>query len=278
MREDQLQELEAKDRDWARVVRWFLKQERLADRVGQVIRTAIDTVLDGMHTGRYDYNQLNRVEKTYLGYLVERFFLHEFGLPRATGRRRLDTAIDGIPVDVKWTGGETKTGQTIPPEAFDNICILLWGQDARSAFSFGIVRAKKEWLNEGNNRDKKRTLSEEGRANIFWLVDEGPLPKNVLYHLDPTIRTKILSHRGGTERVVEFFRHYLEKPVPRSVIVTLGQQLDAAKRVRDARKILRKEGIEVLQGRWDEAKAMARKLGLAVGPDEWIAVRIPAEK
>lgn len=266
-----LQELAAQDEQWAKVVAWFLKQDRLAERVGWVIRSAIDAVLDGVHTGRYDYDgHLDRVEKSYLGYKVEHLLLHEFGLPGGTGE--LDTTIEGIPVDVKWTGGHHKRGWTIPPEAFDQICVVLWGHDEKGVFSFGVIRAREEWLNKGKNRDAKRTLSEDGRNNIFWLVDEHSLPENVLYHLDPEVRAEILSYPGGTQRVAAFFRAVQGKPVPRSVIATLGQQIDSAKRARDARKILEEEGIELLQGRWEEDRLKAQQLGITLGPDDWVSI------
>lgn len=267
---EKIGQLAAADKEWAAVVEWLANQERLEERVGGVIRSAIDAVLDGERTGRYDYAQLDRVEKTYIGLKVEHMFVHEFGLRAGIGE--LDTMIAGDPVDVKWTGRATRTGWNIPPEAFDQLCVLLWGNDEKSRFSLGVVRARTEWLNKGRNRDSKGTLSAKGRANIVWLIDKAPLPENVLYHLPAKVREEILSHSSGTQRIAAFFRARQGQVVSGNVIDTLGRQKDSPKRARDARKILAQEGIALLQGRWEADRLQAEQLGIKLGPDDWVAV------
>jgi len=94
----------------------------------------------------------------------------------------------------------------IPPEARGHLCLLVWAEDARSQWSMGIVRVKDDELNTGENRDRKATLNQRGKAAITWLYDHAPLPPNVLLQLDREKVDRIMALPSGVKKVNELFR------------------------------------------------------------------------
>src|SRR5205814_9949758 len=89
---------------------------------------------------------------------------------------------------------------------------------------------------------------------IVWLQQEAALPENLLRHLSFDVREAIFSHRSGQSRVVELFRLVQQRIVSRTAVLTVAQQKDAPKRVRDARKRLRAEGIVILGHQGDHPR------------------------
>jgi hypothetical protein len=127
------------------VVAWFEEQgSDLEQILGDVLRQAVDEVLDGQRTGRYDVDQLAKTEKTYLGTKVEIMCESEFGFPRG---KHMDYLISGHEVDCKFT--LRFGGWAIPREAVGQICLLLHADDKNSRFSAGVVRAFPEALSAG---------------------------------------------------------------------------------------------------------------------------------
>lgn len=112
---------------------------------------------------------------------------------------------------------------------------------------------------------------------MFWLWGglQPDLPRNLLLHLDPDVRGRILSPElSGQKRVDQLFREVQGQIVGRQTVLTVAQQDDAPKRARDARIPLRKEGILIL-GHQDAHPTIAAALELPVPvKGEWIAVRI----
>jgi hypothetical protein len=255
------------DNELDQVFDWLTRH---ADQVtvGDAVRGAIDSVLDGVHTGRYSIDQLNRTEKTYIGTKVEHFLLYALNLPK---RPPLDTEIAGVPVDVKFT---LSSAWMIPPEAVGKLCILVSASDLHSRFSFGLIRADAHWLNKPN-RDKKGSLSVRGRENALWLYRDATLPANLLVHLDSFTLNGILAKPRGQARVTELFRRVHGRVVNLTAVDTLGQQRDSSKRVRQARIDLQPEGILVLSIRYDRPQIEQLGYGAqaAVTKDGWIAVR-----
>lgn len=49
----------------------LLRQDPGGERFSYAIREAFDQVYDGRRTGRWDFTQLSKTEKTHLGTLVE---------------------------------------------------------------------------------------------------------------------------------------------------------------------------------------------------------------
>lgn len=252
-----------------RAVGWFRAQPQMAERFGAAIRQSFDEVFDGQRTGRYSLSQLSKVEKTYIGTKVEIVVQSEFGLERG---ERMDYLVAGEEVDAKWS--IRSGGWMIPTEAVGELCLCMTADDAHSTFSVGIVRADEGNLGQGN-QDSKRQFKGGWQADMVWLVDKGRLDENLILHLDEGERSSILD-RGlsGQQRVNQLFRVVLGRVVRREVVLTVAQQEDSPKRVRDARRSLRPEGIMVL-GHQGSHPVIAEGLGLEAPPKgSWIAARV----
>ncbi|MFE7295094.1 NaeI family type II restriction endonuclease [Streptomyces sp. NPDC057579] len=264
---------------------WFLGQKSYAERFAQAIRKAIDEVLDGQRTGRYDLyvkdgsGRVDKTEKTYLGTKVEIVVRAEFDLGYGDP---MDYVISGQHVDAKFTMGNT---WTIPQEAMGHICLVIRADDRKQSFQVGLLRISEGVLNAGLNNDKKRSVSAASKGKIRWIVEDGKLPVNFLLDLKETAPSKLeavfrASHgyrgsgNGGQLRVNEIFRQVPGRLVDRTTVVTVATQHDGPKRVRDARKHLRSEGVIVL-GHIKPAPQIAAELGLPI-PEKgsWVSVKL----
>ena len=253
-----------------RAVEWFKAQPNMAERFGAAIRRSFDEVFDGQRTGRYRLEQLGKVEKTYIGTKVEIVVQAEFGLQRG---RRMDYLVAGEDVDAKWS--MKSGGWMIPTEAVEELCLCLTADDNASTFSVGLLRATDERLRSSKNKDSKRRFTKEALADMSWLAESGQLPENLLLHLDDETRDAILDpEKSGQAGVNELFRRVQGRIVDREVVLTVAQQQDGPKRVRDARKALAEEGIVIL-GHQQAHPAIAEALGLPrPGKGSWVAAAV----
>jgi len=235
------------DPELAKVVEFFLRKSGFEAQAAVTLRRALDEVIDGMRTGRWSVQSLEKTEKTYIGTKVEILFKFDFELPRGN---KLDIRVVDTEVDIKCT---VLKDWMIPKEAVGELCLLVRIDDQRSKFWIGVVRANSHVLRTGLNRDKKSSLSSEGKKSIQWLIEAGQLPVNFVASLDPAIRNRIFSHsKSGQARINELFRSVQGRIIPRVAIETVAQQMDSMKRARDARKHLKGEGILVLGHQGDE--------------------------
>lgn len=196
-------------------------------RFGIAIRRSIDEVLDGPRTGRWEFAQLEKTEKTYVGTKLEIIVRAALGLERGAV---LDLDIAGVPVDIKWA---MDSGWQIPLEAVDRICLCIGGMKKLSMFQVGVVRCRAEYLNEGKNRDRKKTLSSTGRAAMRYLVPPAPFPSNFLSTIDSAIRAEVMAGETIQERVSRLFRLLPRTPIPRDAIATVARTTgDPMRRVR----------------------------------------------
>jgi hypothetical protein len=255
------------DPQLATVREWLLKPGR-SDLIGNAIRLAFDWVIDGPRTGRFSTDQLETSEKIYIGNRVEHELLHQLDLQK---KPPLDTEILRIPVDVKFSM-TARRDWMIPPEAVDQLCLMVTANDEDSLFSAGLFRAKPIWLGRPN-RDGKHSILKVGRDRIVWICEDAPLPENFLLHLPDDVRQHILSLPSGRARVIEAFRVVQNRPISTYAIDTLAVQRDPSKRIRDARKELAPEGIAIYGDRYDKAKVAAQGLP-PLKKDMWIAVRV----
>lgn len=257
-----------------RAVEWFRAQPEMEARFGAAIRQSFDEVFDGQRTGRYRIEQLSKVEKTYIGTKVEIVVQAEFGLQRGA---RLDYLIDEQEVDAKWS--MRSGGWMIPTEAVDDLCLCLTADDTRSEFRVGVVRTGDAHLRASRNKDGKRCLNDEGLSAIRWLANPGALAENLLLHLDDETRTAILDYSlSGQRRVTELLRRVQKRIIRREVALTVAQQHDGPKRVRDARMPLQREGVLVL-GHQGAHPRIAADLGLEIPPKgSWISCRVVRDR
>jgi hypothetical protein len=243
-------------------------------QIGHVLRDTIDQLLDGVHTGRYRWTQLYKTEKTHAGTLVEINLQRRFRDKFLDGAV-LDYSIDGVEVDCKFSQDLFKW--MIPPEAQDQLCLLVWASDEESRWSAGLLRASRAHLSSSENRDRKRTLSQAGRDAITWLFRGAALPQNVFLQLRADQVEDILDlEKSGQQRVNRLFTHAQQRIVSRAAVATAAQQDDFMKRVREnggAREKLRPHGIAILG---HEHQQIARDLGLDSVPEkgEFVSVRL----
>ncbi|MFC8272192.1 NaeI family type II restriction endonuclease [Streptomyces sp. NPDC057271] len=270
------------------VRQYWLGKDPEGERFGRVLRETIDQLLDGEHTGRFEWDKLHKTEKTHAGTLVEINLLRAFDLKSGVD---MDYLIEGIEVDCKFS--QTPYGWMIPPEALDEICLVVWADDSASRWSAGLLRADhtKLAMNENvtkrGNRDGKFRLTKKDWGLVTWLWFEKPLEENLLLHLDTETQTAILTAGAGSKRspgqakVNELFRRVQKRRINRTVIRTLAQQKDYMKRVRGdggARDKLRGEGI-LICGDYPNHRKVAETLGLPLPQEgENVSVRVVEAK
>ena len=236
--------------------------------IPEMLREAIDDVIQTPRTGRRSYEELEKTEKSYIGTRVEIMIRSFFRLPKG----KLDLKILDMDVDVKFTIG---ANWMMPREVLGHPCLLLAADERRSLAFFGLFVADEAYLSEGSNQDKKKTISADGFGSILWLIEGLPLPQNFWRAISSEAAHRIFSHQTGNERVMELFRLVTERPIPRAVVEATARQKDFMRRIRaDAgrgtRDLLLSEGILLLSGKYDAD--LIEKLGLcAVGPSEFIS-------
>ncbi|MGW4442320.1 NaeI family type II restriction endonuclease [Streptomyces sp. NPDC004682] len=287
--------------DLAPFVEWFYNQPEARERFRWVLRDSLDELLDGQRTGRWAYQHLSKTEKTYLGTAIEVNLTKEFAIDNGMD---LDWSIAGFDIDCKFS--KDLGGWEIPMEMYlcadhgersgraDHAAVVTWMNDDMSQWAAGIVRITDERLRwkkkpgangdrvRAYNRDNKRKLTDCAKSEAFWLWGglQTDLPTNLLRHLDPEARERIFAaslpgrRSSGQQRVNQLFREVQDRLIGRQTVLTVGQQDDAPKRARDARKALRPRGIVVL-GHQGSHPHIARKLELPVPiKGEWISTRL----
>ena len=241
-------------------------------RVATVLRDTLDQLYDGQRTGRYKWDQLHKTEKTHCGTLVEINMQREFQF--ADGDK-LDYKIADIEVDCKYS--QRLGGWMIPVEARGQLCMVIWADDGRSVWTLGMVRALKEMLTKGGNRDRKASLSQEGMSTVRWLFQESELPPNVLLQIPEADVNHIMEPKSGAERIRRLFRTVQGQRIGRGVVATVAQQADFMKRIRGnggARSQLREEGIIIL-GQYEAHREIARQLEIPEpGKGESVSARV----
>jgi hypothetical protein len=262
------------------------------ERFRWTLRDSLDELLDGQRTGRWCYQHLSKTERTYLGTAIEINLAREFDIEDGV---YLDWSIAANELDCKFS--REVGGWEIPMKMY--ICskhgaqsgrenfpaLLVWMNDDSSEWAAGLLHmndARLKWQSGDNperiyNGDNKRQIAPEALNEIYWLWggNQKDLPPNLLLHLPADLREKILSPGStGQGRINDLFRHVRDRLVNRAVVLTVGQQDDAPKRVRDARERLRDDGIIVL-GHEFPHRRIARALGLQeASKGSWISTRV----
>ena len=263
---------EQADRELATVAAELRGLDGDGSLMAAAIRGALDMLLDGLHTGRYRWDQLHKTERTHAGTLVEIALARSLRLADGAA---LDYTIAGVDVDCKFS--HRLGGWMIPPEADGKLMLLVQASDEDGTWSAGLVRAAAENLSPAGNRDGKRALNERGRAAVRWLHARAPLQENALTRLPDRDVEAIFARPSGQQRVNELFRRAQRMRVSRTVVATVAMQDDYMKRVRfpgGARDQLRAEGI-VIFGDYAGDQVLAAALGLPrPGWGEFVSARL----
>jgi hypothetical protein len=236
--------------------------DRLGVRTAYALRESFDQIYDGQRTGRWDYSQLMKTEKTHLGTLVEIWLQREFMFKDGN---ELDYSIAGVDVDAKWSRNLYEW--EFPLEMYsrgNKVAIVVWANEATARWAIGLIRVSDDVLLPlGRQRDQKRRLNVFGKDRILWVHRDMSMIRNALMHLPSESVTRIFAARSGQRAVEELFREAQGRLINRATITTVAQQVDAAKRVRDARLKLREEGIVIL-GHYQPHPLLAEQLNLPV--------------
>lgn len=246
----------------------------LQDILPPLYRVEIDGVIRTPLTGRRSYAQLEKVERTYIGMLVEMMLRAELELPRG---QKLDTRLCGHEVDIKHTMG---TGWMIPGEAVGHPLILSAADEKTSLCYLGLVIARPQYLRGGKNQDKKTSLLADAWEHILWLYRERPYPPNFWRSLSDAQADFIMAGSSGNERMKRLFRTVQGVPIMRETIVDVAKQKDPTRRIRadgprGTRNTLLAEGILVLSSAYDAP--LMRTLGLPEGDFVSYAPKTAAE-
>ncbi len=249
----------------------WLRADPDGTRTAAVVRETFDQLYDGQRTGRWDYEQLFKTEKTHLGTLLQINLQKELGLEDGL---LLDYRIAGAEVDCKFS--RVLYEWEIPREMYergDELALVCWASDHHARFGVGVVRISDDLLRTSRNRDGKRKLNEAGADSVRWLA-WGDLVENTLLCLDDATRASILGGRSGQECVTRLFRVLPGRLINRATVLTCAKQDDCLKRVRDARRPLRQEGVVVF-GHYAPHPQMAAALGLpAPRRGEFVSARL----
>ncbi|MFF0341888.1 NaeI family type II restriction endonuclease [Kribbella sp. NPDC004875] len=251
------------------VITELLRVDPTGDQVASVLRDTLDQLLDGRRRGRWNYADLHKTEKTYMGTLVEINLHREFEFEDGTVT---DYRIAGVEVDCKFS--QVIGGWEFGPEMVGHLGLVVWASDQNSAWRAGIVRATADVLRESKNRDAKRKLTREGVGRIRWLWADHPgLAPNQLLQMPDAQRSRIFAararsgNRHGQARLLQLCRELPGVILRRTTIETVGWGLDdPMKRMRSnggARDKLRQEGLLVL-GHQDNDPRVAAALGLPI--------------
>ena len=243
--------------------------EGLAAKVPDLFRLGIDEVIDTPRSNRFTIEEIEKTEKTYLGTKMEILLRNYLQFPKG---QVLDLNIAGVEVDIKNTMGRA---WTIPQECFGQIALLLRSNEKTALCDLGLILVRHDYLNLGRNRDLKTTLTAQSLANVWWLLKDHPYPKNFWLDLGLADRMAIQSAGGATKRLAALFERLQNRPIGRTQILGLAQQLDAMKRLRNnggARDVLRSKGIVILSGNYD--RDLIKRLGLpTIKLDEFVSYR-----
>lgn len=236
----------------------------------RLVRDAIDEVLEGPRTGRFDFFSLNPVEKTYVGIKVETLLRTRLDLTRGAKR---DLIVQGESVDIKWSW---KSQWMIPPESRGELVICIGGREKLTKLDVGIVRATRKTVQwSTKQRDKKGRLTQLGITRMRWMVRDASLPPNFVAALDPDVRDLAISEPTVQRRVAALFAALPYEPIPRNAIRTIARtEGDPLRRVRQDRHAGDPLAGLVIVSRADGGGKILAALDLAVPPkDHFVAIR-----
>lgn len=259
-------------------------RDEIAKRLGSIdevrtrfpllVRDAVDFVLDPVRTARTTINELDNVEKTFIGLKLEHFVRDMLDVPK--GLRDLE--ICGKDVDIKNT---VRDNWSIPQETYRNgePCLLMAIDEGKQTCLLGLIMAKRAYLHGGvGNRDTKRGVSDLGFRHILWLLQDEPFSASKFTGLDMVRFRALRKELEGNERAAQFFRENLRCVIHRDVAqALLFDQYDYMRRLRaggGAPDTLRHEGIAILIGTYLKDRSLAQQLGFpALQRDEIVGVK-----
>lgn len=252
--------------DLSRVQRAVKRADPDGRKFGAAIRRTYDMLLDGVNTGRYRWEQLNKAEKAHCEALVKVNVQRAFDF---TDGEVQDYLIGGVEVGFRFS---QEFGEwVIPPEAAGRVLLVVWANDLEGDFSVGLVRAETDLLTPRDRRTRTQTLTPLGLRQIMPLAKRQPLPNNVLLRLSKADEAAVMKPAKAQARVNELFRRAQRQKISRVALATVARQAGFLRRVN---KGLGKEGIVIL-GPYKNHQEIAKQLGVPIpGKGEYVSVRL----
>lgn len=259
------------DRDLQSVSAWLLSRP-LESLLTTAVSEAVDYVLDGARTWRFDLNSpdVDSDERRTVGTKLQYRVLAALGLEKEPP---LDTRILGIAVELKGTVGSS---WMIPREGQCEICMLIQvdtTQDRHRAF---LMRTHRLWLNAPNQDQKRSIRADALNAYGIPLVGWAPLPVNPLKRLTQQQREVVFAPRvGQARRLTALFGYLPEVVIPRASILTVcANRADPMRRARQIKdEVLATHGLWLLCGTWVQDRHEAQTRGYDLSGGAWVAVR-----
>lgn len=260
------------DDDLQAVHRW-LRDRPVTDLLRTATDDAVRYVLDGARTWRFDLMdpKVDSDERSSVGTKLQYHIIERLGLKKVPP---LDTEIVGVAVEIK---GTVRDGYQwmIPREGQCEVTLLVRIDPVKRQFAAWLMRTHRVWLTGGSgNQDKKRSpLVGPFRAFALPVADWTDLPPEPLTLLSQVQLDVVFGAAGLRKRAAALFKFLPETVIPRSSLATVGAGLhDFMKRLREAKKDLRDDGLIILVGTWKDERATAQALGHEISAEDWIAV------
>lgn len=255
--------------------KWIEAADPEGVRCGRAIRQALDQTYDGRRTGRWDLTQLTKTETVHIGSLIEVWLQRVFDLCDG-----VNTSLQVAGYDVACTWSERVDGWTLDRAYLGERAvpsIVVWANEETARFSLGVVRPGPESQGMASTDRGRPRLSQFGIDQILWVFDGAPLPANILMK-HPERAMEAVLQPSGQAAVNTLFRRLQGELVQHSAVETVAQQIDSSKRVRDARKDLKNEGIVIL-GPFHPQPEIATALGLPLPqPGTFVSHRLAPMK
>jgi len=228
--------------------------ESFTEKVGAIIRDAVDYVIDAPTLYRLSIDDLEPDEKTAVGKRIERMLRFKFDIPRG---EKLDVVLGGEDVDIKTT---MSNKWMFSKSSWDHVNLLIAYDEQKAQFSAGLALVTEDLLG-AKNRDSKRTIKKQYYENISWITKNSGYPANFLAALPADIIGPVIELRSANERVEALFALVQGTVIPRHAVCSIANQQDPLKRLRrngGAREALWAQGILVLSGTSKSDKAIAK--------------------
>jgi len=151
------------EKEESKVDEFLVLVEKIQDFSGKISTAVSDAVYESKF-GTDSIEDLDSLGKTIIGARVEHHIRNQLSALQGT---TCDCLLNGLEFDIKTT---VRKNWQISPKQVRNKSILLLLKINDINFSCGVIKVKEQFLNEGRNRDQKRTLSAYGKNNIDWII------------------------------------------------------------------------------------------------------------
>jgi hypothetical protein len=254
------------------LVHMWLASRPLDQILTRAVTDAIEYVLDGSRTWRFDLNgpDVDSDERRTVGTKLQYRILAGLELEKEPP---LDTTILEIPVELKATVGDD---WMIPREGQCQISLLSQVDTVNDRHRAFLMRTHRVWLNAPNH-DKKRGIKKAARREFALpLIGWTPLPVNPLKMLTTEQRGVVFAPGvGQARRLTSLFGFLPGRIIPRTTILTVcANREDPLRRARQIKEEVRREhGLLLLCGKWKADRMEARARGYELGDKAWIALK-----